>query len=165
MSSLAGWFTFDESRCSAKARPCAERKATRLGSPRTVKERTWLTGSPGFPSLVNQAGQSTRENPRRRPAQVDTNRKNLSTERKWLAEHDLKLIRARFGPKTLSTCAAICRRRMKTCLPTAAVGELAGVRYTASACDAEFTHSLDRSQPIAIMMINIMNYKRLAETY
>jgi hypothetical protein len=147
MSSLACWFTSDESRCSAKERPCAERKATMLGSPRTENKRTWLTGSPGFLSLVNQVGQSTWENTRRLRAQVDTNRKNLSTERKWLAEHDLKPIRARFGLKTLSTCAAICRRRMKTCLATAAVGELSGVRYTASACDQNLrTHLTDPSQ-------------------
>ncbi len=51
---------------------------------------TWLTGFPHFASGVNQRDAETRGKTRFSPAQVDTNRENLSTKRKMLTCLDLE---------------------------------------------------------------------------
>ncbi len=62
-----------------------------------------LTATPHFASGVSDRSQSARENTGPRPAQVDRNRKILSTRRKCLQAKGLWLIQARKRRKSLST--------------------------------------------------------------
>jgi len=81
-----------EVRAGGDERGALRSSAKRLpvpGDAQVGKNNTWLTATPDFASGVNRARRWRREIAGDSQAQVDKNRNNASTTRKWLSDLDL----------------------------------------------------------------------------